>query len=55
AKTVLLLLKQKFPGLLDMSKIQYNKDVGQSIKSYSRVLKSLAFNVLSRMFLQIYM
>ncbi|KAI5072433.1 hypothetical protein GOP47_0012539 [Adiantum capillus-veneris] len=54
-KTLLLLLKQKFPGILDMSKNQYNKDVGQSIKSYSRVLKSLAFNVLSRMFLQIYM
>lgn len=53
AETLLLLLKQKFPGLpqtiLDMNKIQYNKDVGQSIlESYSRVLESLAFNILSR-------
>lgn len=54
AETLLLLLKQKFPGLpqtiLDMNKIQHNKDVGQSIlESYSRVLESLAFNILSRM------
>lgn len=53
AESLLLLLRQKFPGLpqtiLDMNKIQYNKDVGQSIlESYSRVLESLAFNILSR-------
>ncbi|KAI4380698.1 hypothetical protein MLD38_006861 [Melastoma candidum] len=53
AETILLLIKQRFPGApqsaLDISKIQYNKDVGQSIlESYSRVLESLAFTVLSR-------
>ncbi|KAL2623997.1 hypothetical protein R1flu_008242 [Riccia fluitans] len=53
AETILLMLKQRFPGLpqtaLDMHKIQYNKDVGQSIlESYSRVLESLAFNILAR-------
>ena len=53
AQNMLTLIKHKFPGLsqtqLDMSKIQYNKDVGHSIlESYSRVLESLAFNVLSR-------
>ncbi|XP_057772941.1 rop guanine nucleotide exchange factor 1-like [Salvia miltiorrhiza] len=53
ADTLLKNLKLHFPGLpqtsLDMSKIQYNKDVGQSIlESYSRVLESLAFNLLAR-------
>ncbi|CAN4126189.1 unnamed protein product [Withania somnifera] len=53
AKSLLLCLKQRFPGLpqttLDMSKIQYNKDVGKSIlESYSRVLESLAFNIIAR-------
>lgn len=53
AETLLLLLKHRYPGLpqtvLDMNKIQYNKDVGQSIlESYSRVLESLSFNILSR-------
>jgi hypothetical protein len=53
AQNLLMLMKHKFPGLsqtqLDMHKIQYNKDVGHSIlESYSRVLESLAFNVLSR-------
>ncbi|CAA0813372.1 Rop guanine nucleotide exchange factor 1 [Striga hermonthica] len=53
AETVLKNLKLHFPGLpqttLDMNKIQYNKDVGQSIlESYSRVLESLAFNLTSR-------
>lgn len=53
AESLLLLLRQKFPGLpqtiLDMNKIQYNKDIGQSIlESYSRVLESLAFNIMSR-------
>ncbi|KAL6140883.1 hypothetical protein ACLB2K_059175 [Fragaria x ananassa] len=53
AETILLLLKQRFPGIpqssLDISKIQYNGDVGQAIlESYSRILESLAFTVLSR-------
>ncbi|WJX81970.1 Rop guanine nucleotide exchange factor 7 [Trifolium repens] len=53
AEILLLSLKQRFPGLpqtaLDMSKIQYNKDVGKAIlESYSRVLESLAFNMVSR-------
>ncbi|KAL8037590.1 hypothetical protein ABFX02_11G048600 [Erythranthe guttata] len=53
AQTILLLLKHQFPGLpqssLDISKIQFNKDVGLSIlESYSRVLESLANTVMSR-------
>ncbi|KAG8055882.1 hypothetical protein GUJ93_ZPchr0001g32292 [Zizania palustris] len=53
AQTVLLILKHRFPGVpqssLDISKIQYNKDVGYAIlESYSRALESLAFAVLSR-------
>ncbi|KAI8565510.1 hypothetical protein RHMOL_Rhmol03G0264500 [Rhododendron molle] len=53
AETILLLLKHRFPGLpqssLDISKIQYNKDVGYAIlESYSRVLESLAYTVMSR-------
>ncbi|GMI71377.1 hypothetical protein HRI_000807000 [Hibiscus trionum] len=53
AESLLICLKQRFPGLpqttLDMSKIQYNKDVGKSIlESYSRVLESLAFNIVAR-------
>ncbi|XP_021892863.1 rop guanine nucleotide exchange factor 12 isoform X2 [Carica papaya] len=53
AETILLILKQRFPGIpqsaLDISKIQYNRDVGQAIlESYSRILESLAFTVLSR-------
>ncbi|KAJ8768751.1 hypothetical protein K2173_023655 [Erythroxylum novogranatense] len=53
AETILLLLKQRFPGLpqsaLDISKIQYNKDVGQAIlESYSRIIESLAYTILSR-------
>ncbi|GAV65457.1 PRONE domain-containing protein [Cephalotus follicularis] len=53
ADSLLLCLKRHFPGLpqttLDMSKIQYNKDVGKSIlESYSRVLESLAFNIVAR-------
>nr|XP_016474601.1 PREDICTED: rop guanine nucleotide exchange factor 7-like [Nicotiana tabacum] len=53
AESLLLCLKQRFPGLpqttLDMSKIQYNKDVGKSIlESYSRVLECLAFNIVAR-------
>ncbi|KAL5729201.1 Rop guanine nucleotide exchange factor 12 [Ranunculus cassubicifolius] len=53
AETILLLLKQRFPGLpqssLDISKIQFNKDVGQAVlESYSRILESLAYRVMSR-------
>ncbi|XP_057503810.1 rop guanine nucleotide exchange factor 7-like [Actinidia eriantha] len=53
AESLLLCLKQRLPGLpqttLDTSKIQYNKDVGKSvIESYSRVLESLAFNIVAR-------
>ncbi|MQL90790.1 hypothetical protein Taro_023382 [Colocasia esculenta] len=53
AETILVMLKQRFPGLpqsvLDISKIQYNRDVGQSVlESYSRILESLAFTVMSR-------
>ncbi|KAL3845369.1 hypothetical protein ACJIZ3_002772 [Penstemon smallii] len=53
AETLLKSLKLHFPELqqttLDMSKIQHNKDVGQSIlESYSRVLESLAFYIMAR-------
>ncbi|KAL8508981.1 hypothetical protein ACS0TY_016244 [Phlomoides rotata] len=53
AESLLLCLKQKFPGLpqttLDTTKIQFNKDVGRSLlESYSRVLESLAFNIVAR-------
>ncbi|CDP14529.1 unnamed protein product [Coffea canephora] len=53
AELLLHSLRFHFPGLpqttLDMNKIQYNKDVGQSIlESYSRVMESLAFNVIAR-------
>ncbi|KAI3805636.1 hypothetical protein L1987_28196 [Smallanthus sonchifolius] len=53
AETILLLLKQRFPGLpqssLDMSKIESNKDVGHAVlESYSRVLESLANTVMNR-------
>ncbi|XP_020228853.1 rop guanine nucleotide exchange factor 7 [Cajanus cajan] len=53
SESLLLSLKQRFPGLpqtaLDMSKIQCNKDVGKSIlESYSRVLESLASNIVAR-------
>lgn len=52
AQSLLLCLKQRYPGLsqttLDSSKIQYNRDVGQSIlESYSRVLETLAFSIVS--------
>ncbi|KAL5561278.1 hypothetical protein UlMin_031025 [Ulmus minor] len=53
AETLLHSLRHRFPSLpqtaLDMNKIQYNKDVGQSIlESYSRVMESLAFNIMAR-------
>ncbi|KAM1246065.1 hypothetical protein TB2_042349 [Malus domestica] len=51
--TLLQNLKRRFPGLpqtaLDMNKIQYNRDVGQSIlESYSRVMERIAFNIMAR-------
>ncbi|XP_062180392.1 rop guanine nucleotide exchange factor 7-like [Phragmites australis] len=53
ADGLLISLKQRFPRLtqtsLHMSKIQYNRDVGKSIlESYSRVLESLASNIIAR-------
>ncbi|KAD7480191.1 hypothetical protein E3N88_03327 [Mikania micrantha] len=53
AESLLLCLKHRFPCLtqtsLDTTKIQCNKDVGKSIlESYSRVLESLAFNIVAR-------
>ncbi|KAK9061131.1 hypothetical protein SSX86_018311 [Deinandra increscens subsp. villosa] len=53
AESLLLSLKHRFPCLtqttLDTAKIQCNKDVGKSIlESYSRVLESLAFNIVAR-------
>ncbi|KAM2157128.1 hypothetical protein ACFX1R_042736 [Malus domestica] len=52
AECLLLCLKQRYPELsqtsLDTCKIQCNKDVGQSVlESYSRVLESLAFNIVA--------
>ncbi|XP_019055455.1 PREDICTED: rop guanine nucleotide exchange factor 14 isoform X2 [Nelumbo nucifera] len=53
AESLLQLLKIRFPNLprtfLDVTKVQYNKDIGHSIlEAYSRVLGSLAFSILSR-------
>ncbi|KAK7387427.1 hypothetical protein VNO78_28229 [Psophocarpus tetragonolobus] len=53
AENILVSLKQRFPGLsqttLDTSKIHCNKDVGKSVlESYSRVLESMAFNIVAR-------
>ncbi|KAG7577442.1 PRONE domain [Arabidopsis thaliana x Arabidopsis arenosa] len=53
AATILQLIKQEFPGIsqstLDISKIQFNKDIGLAIvESYSRILESLAHTVMSR-------
>ncbi|PWA40307.1 PRONE domain-containing protein [Artemisia annua] len=53
AETILLLIKQRFPGLpqslLDINKIESNKDVGHAVlESYSRVLESLANTVMNR-------
>ncbi|CAH9075749.1 unnamed protein product [Cuscuta europaea] len=53
AETILLILKHRFPGIpqssLDISKIQYNRNVGHAVlESYSRIIESLAFTVLSR-------
>ncbi|MQL70806.1 hypothetical protein Taro_003105 [Colocasia esculenta] len=53
AEILLQLLKIRFPNLpqtfLDVTKVQYNKDVGRSIiEAYSRVLGNLAFSILAR-------
>ncbi|GFP81545.1 rop guanine nucleotide exchange factor 14 [Phtheirospermum japonicum] len=53
AELLLHQLKTKYPNLpqtfLDVTKIQYGKDVGHSIlEAYSRVLANLAFSILSR-------
>ncbi|XP_073028581.1 rop guanine nucleotide exchange factor 1 [Primulina eburnea] len=53
AESLLHSLRLRFPSLpqtaLDMNKIQYNKDVGHAIlESYSRVMESLAFNIIAR-------
>lgn len=53
AETILLILKQRFPGIsqssLDISKIQFNRDIGHALlESYSRILESLAHTALSR-------
>ncbi|KAI3468496.1 hypothetical protein Pfo_025159 [Paulownia fortunei] len=53
AELLLHQLKTKYPSLpqtfLDVTKIQYGKDVGHSIlEAYSRVLANLAFSILSR-------
>ncbi|CAB4269998.1 unnamed protein product [Prunus armeniaca] len=54
AECLLFCLKQRYPELsqtsLDTCKIQYNRDVGQAVlESYSRVLESLAFNIVAWM------
>lgn len=53
AETLVTNLKLQFPSLpqtaLDTIKIQHNKDVGHAIlESYSRVMESLAFNLMAR-------
>ncbi|KAK4478818.1 hypothetical protein RD792_014318 [Penstemon davidsonii] len=53
AETLLQSLRLRFPHFsqtaLDVSKIQYNKDVGHSIiESYSRVMESIAFTIIAR-------
>ncbi|CAA2984500.1 rop guanine nucleotide exchange factor 14 [Olea europaea subsp. europaea] len=53
AEILLLLLKTKYPNLpqsfLDVTKVQYGKDVGHSIlEAYSRTLANLSFRILSR-------
>ncbi|CAN6568126.1 unnamed protein product [Malus baccata var. baccata] len=52
AECLLFCLKQRYPELsqtsLDTCKIQCNRDVGQAVlESYSRVLESLAFNIVA--------
>ncbi|KAA8521053.1 hypothetical protein F0562_011794 [Nyssa sinensis] len=53
AEALLQHLKTSYPNLpqtfLDVTKVQYGKDVGHSIiEAYSRVLGNLAFSILSR-------
>ncbi|ONK67069.1 uncharacterized protein A4U43_C06F15340 [Asparagus officinalis] len=53
AETILHLIKHRFPGIsqstLDISKIQFNKDVGQAVlESYSRILETLAHAVMTK-------
>ncbi|CAI9784697.1 unnamed protein product [Fraxinus pennsylvanica] len=53
AEILLQLLKTKYSNLpqsfLDVTKVQYGKDVGHSIlEAYSRTLANLSFNILSR-------
>ncbi|PSS01270.1 Rop guanine nucleotide exchange factor like [Actinidia chinensis var. chinensis] len=53
AEALVRQLKTRYPNLaqtfLDVMKIQYGKDVGHSIlEAYSRVLRNLAFKILSR-------
>ncbi|XP_010266409.1 PREDICTED: rop guanine nucleotide exchange factor 14-like isoform X2 [Nelumbo nucifera] len=53
AESLLQTIKIRFPNIpqtfLDVTKVQYNMDVGHSIlEAYSRVLGSLAFSILSR-------
>ncbi|XP_059663069.1 rop guanine nucleotide exchange factor 14 [Cornus florida] len=54
AENLLQQLKSRYPNLpqtfLNVTKIQYGKDVGHSIlEAYSRVLGNLAFSILTRM------
>lgn len=53
ADTLVRLLKNRFPNLpqtfIEVTKIQYNKDVGHSIlEAYSKVIVNLSFSILSR-------
>lgn len=53
AESLIQLLKTKYPNLpstfLEVTKIQYGKDVGHSIlEAYSRALRNVAFSILSR-------
>ncbi|ONK80236.1 uncharacterized protein A4U43_C01F15410 [Asparagus officinalis] len=53
AETILHLIKHRFPGIsqstLDISKIQFNRDVGQAVlESYSRVIETLAHAVMTK-------
>ncbi|RVW48392.1 Rop guanine nucleotide exchange factor 1 [Vitis vinifera] len=49
AETLLHSLRLRFPGLPQTALDMNNSDVGQSIlESYSRVMESLAFNIMAR-------
>ncbi|XP_072962038.1 rop guanine nucleotide exchange factor 14-like isoform X2 [Typha angustifolia] len=52
-EALLHLLKTRFPNLsptfIDVTKVQYNKDIGHSIiEAYSRVIVGVSFSILSR-------